>query len=508
MATGSAPSPERGKVAPSPTAVALVVVTGALMTVLDTTIVHVALNHLAGVLHAPLATMQWVTTGYTLALASVIPLSAWAMDRVGAGRLYLLAIALFGAGSLLAGLAWNVESLILFRVLQGLGGGLVMPVGMAMVVRAADRRRMGRTMSLLGLPVLIGPLAGPTLGGWLVDHASWRGMFLVNLPVAVLTLALGWRILPRHRPPRTTTRLDLPGLLTLSPGLALLIYGLATAGEHHRLTDPAALTTTLAGLTLVTVFVLRSLRVEAPLIPLRLFAERTFTAGALTMVAFPLAYFGSMVLTPLYLMLVHGLTATQAGMLAIPQALTTGVTMQVASRMVDRVPAARLVLCGIALASSAMAGVALQLGPDTPLWRLVSTLALMGAGVGMTMMPTLTAVSRELSDERTPAGTATLNIVSQVASATGTALLSVTLAGAMSRRLPEGLGDLDALHRLSERAREALAPELAGAFQTAYGVAATVMALALLPAWALPRRRPDAPPDPVPDSGEPALERG
>src|SRR5215203_3287323 len=180
--------------------IASVVVLGAIMSILDVTVVNVAINTLARELDAPLSTIQWVATGYTLALATVIPLTGWAADRFGTKRLYLISITLFVAGSMLAGLAWSAESLIGFRVLQGLGGGMIMPLGMTILTRAAGPGRVGRVMSIIGVPMLLGPILGPILGGWLVDDVSWRWIFFINLPIGIGALALAARVLPRDTP--------------------------------------------------------------------------------------------------------------------------------------------------------------------------------------------------------------------------------------------------------------------------------------------------------------------
>ena len=180
-------------------AAAAVVVCGAVMTILDTTIVNVAIEQLAVEFDARLSTAQWVSTAYLLALVAVIPLSGWAVERFGARRVFMSAVAAFMAGSVLCGLAWSMPSLIGFRVLQGLGGGLVMPVGMTILALAAGQERMGRVMAIVGVPMLLAPAAGPVIGGALLDGASWRWIFFVNVPVAILTLVLAARTLPRRK---------------------------------------------------------------------------------------------------------------------------------------------------------------------------------------------------------------------------------------------------------------------------------------------------------------------
>ncbi|MGH2931149.1 MAG: MFS transporter, partial [Solirubrobacteraceae bacterium] len=169
-------------------AVGGVVILGAIMSILDVTVVNVAINKLAIAFSAPLSTIQWVATGYTLALAAVIPLSAWASDRFGAKRVYGIAIVLFVLGSAATGLAWSTGSLITFRILQGLGGGMIMPAGMTILTRAAGPQRLGRIMSIIGIPMLLGPILGPILGGFLVDQVSWRWIFYINVPIGIVAV--------------------------------------------------------------------------------------------------------------------------------------------------------------------------------------------------------------------------------------------------------------------------------------------------------------------------------
>ncbi|TJZ52940.1 DHA2 family efflux MFS transporter permease subunit [Streptomyces piniterrae] len=474
------------------TALASVVVLGSLMTVLDTTIVNVALNRLSRDFHAPLAAIQWVATGYTLALAAVIPLTAWAIGRFGTKRLYLLAIGAFALGSALAGLAWNTESLIAFRVLQGLAGGAVQPVGMTILIRASDPAHRGRMMSILGLPVLVGPLIGPVLGGYLVDEVSWRWIFLINIPVGVLTLVLGARFFRRDTP-QPTSRLDLPGLLTLSPGLALLIYGLSTGAERHTFTTAGVLLPTLLGAALVVAFVIRALTARDPLIDLRLLRHGPFGSAAATLALFVCGYFGSMLLLPLYYQVVRGQSATGAGLLGIPQVVTTGITMQFAGRLVDKVAPRRLIMSGVALAATGFLAFTTQVAADTPYAVLLAALAVMGIGVGMTMMPTMASATRNVDNDRIPAASTTLSIIPQIASSIGGALMSVLLAGAIADRLPGTMaGGLEAVHALPAGAVRGLAPQLAEAFQHTYVWAVALVALALLPALFLPRGKREA----------------
>ncbi|MBW8481799.1 DHA2 family efflux MFS transporter permease subunit [Actinomadura parmotrematis] len=477
VVTATAPA---GRALPKDTTVALVLVLGSIMVSLDMTVVNVALNGLSREFDTSLTAIGWTVTGYTLALAAVVPASAWAAGRFGAKRLYLAAIALFTAGSVLAGLAWDVPSLVLFRAVQGLGGGLVMPTGMTILVRAAGPDRLGRLMGTLGLAILVGPLAGPALGGRLLDAVSWRALFLINLPIGLAVLLIGGRILPADGPAERRP-LDRGGLLLLPPGLVLLVYGVTTGGERGGFTAPGALVPLLAGAVLVAAFAVR--RVPHPLIDVRLFRERGFAAAAATLALFSAGYFGTMLFAPLYLQLVRGESATVAGLVGIPAALASGTAMQVAGRVADKVPPGRLVPAAVATALAGYALFTVQLTADASYWGLWAAMLLMGAGGGATMMPAMTAAARAVPREQAAAASTAVNLLNTTMNAVGTAVASVVLTAL----LPVA-GGLQGLHRLPPGARDAIAPDLAAAFRHSYVLALVLMALALVPALLLPRR--------------------
>ncbi|MGW0248611.1 DHA2 family efflux MFS transporter permease subunit [Nocardia goodfellowii] len=480
--TTTATTPAAPTAARNPMTIVLVLVLGTIMATLDQTIVNVSINTLSAQFDAGLNTIQWVATGYSLALGAVVPASAWLVGRFGAKRLYLTAVAAFAVGSMLAGLAWNMESLIAFRVVQGATGGLLMPVAMTILLRAAGPDRLGRLMSTLGLAILVGPLLGPVIGGYLIDEVSWRWMFFINLPMGALVLVLAARIVPDDLPePRHA--LDLPGLLLMSPGLALLIYGVTAAGEQAGFVTPAVLVPLLAGAGLIAAFVRRSLTIAQPLLNLRVLGNRVSGTAALLLALFASGYFGSMLLLPLYFQVVRGESALVAGALGIPFALASGLTMQVAGRLIDRIPPGRYLPVSITVALTGFVLFIVQLDADAPYWALGASMLLMGAGGGGTMMPVMTTATRSLSRADQPAGSTVLNMISTTALAVGTAVSSVTL-GAL---LPV-TGGLQALHGMGPAQRAEIAPALAEAFQHTYLIAPVVIALALIPALLLPRR--------------------
>ncbi|HEX2132151.1 MAG TPA: DHA2 family efflux MFS transporter permease subunit, partial [Actinophytocola sp.] len=395
-----------------------VVILGAIMAMLDITVVNVALDHLIVEFNTTLDQMQWVATGYTLALATVIPLSGWAADRFGTKRIYLAAVFLFMLGSAAAGTAWSAESLILFRVLQGLGGGMLMPLGMTILTKAAGPERVGRVMAVLGVPMLLGPIVGPILGGWLVDDVSWRWIFFVNVPIGLITMALGAKILEPDEP-RPTEKLDVVGLVLLSPGLAALIYGLAQVPSHEGFGHPEVYVPAIIGAILVATFIWHAARTSNALIDLKLFRDRGFSVAMVTMVLFTVAFFGAMLLFPLYFQQVRAEGALNAGLLIAPQGIGAMIMMPLAGMLVDRGYAARTAQLGILIIVGSMF-VFTQLAADTSYWTIGVALFVMGLGMGMSMMPIMSIALKTLRPQDVARASTSLNIIQQVAASIGT----------------------------------------------------------------------------------------
>ena len=290
-----------------------VVILGTIMTVLDLTIVNVAIPTLVGDLHASIDSVQWVLTGYLLAFATVIPLTGWAAGRFGAKRVWLTALGLFLAGSVLAAAAWSIGSLIAFRVLQGFGAGLILPVGQTILAQAAGPQRMGRVMSVIGVPLLLAPVFGPVLGGAILGAASWRWIFLLNLPVGVAAVLSAWRLLPDARP-QLGQRLDVCGLVLLCPGIAVFLYGLSEAGTHGGFGSLGTAVATLAGMVLIGLYIWHAaVAGQAALIDLSLLRHRGFAAAAALNFLLPVALFGSLILIPLYYQVIRHASRRRPG---------------------------------------------------------------------------------------------------------------------------------------------------------------------------------------------------
>ena len=467
--------------------VAAVVLLGAIMSILDTTVINVAIDRLAIDFNASLTTIQWVVTGYTLALASVIPLSGWAADRFGTKRIYLWSLALFMLGSALCAAAWSADSLIAFRVLQGFGGGMIMPAVITIMTRKAGPHRMGRVMGILGVPMLAAPILGPILGGWLVDDVSWRWIFLINIPIGIAAIVLAQIVLDRDEP-QPAHRLDWLGMALLSPGLTALIFGLAESSGSDGFAATESWLPIVVGAALITAFFWHSWRSEAPLIDIRTFTHTRAGAAAATFLLFAIAFFGSLLLIPLYYQTVRGASALEAGLLLVPQGLGAMITMPLAGRLTDRYGPNRLPAYGIPLIVIGIAPFAFVTA-TTSYVLLCGFGFVLGLGMGLSMMPTMTAAMQAVPAAAIARTSTAMNIIRQGGASIGTAVLSVLLSSAIAANLtgtiPSGENGFEALHNLPPGAREKASEPLAEAFASTFVWGLVLLAIAFIPALAM-----------------------
>jgi EmrB/QacA subfamily drug resistance transporter len=481
--------------------IASVVVLGAVMSILDTTVVNVAINTLSRDFNTDLATIQWIVTGYTLALATVIPITGWAADRFGTKRLYMLSIGLFLAGSALSGAAWSAESLIAFRVLQGLGGGMLMPAGMTILTRAAGPQRVGRVMAIIGVPMMLGPILGPILGGWLVDDFSWRWIFFINLPIGIAAFVASGRILSKDGP-QGTERLDVLGLALLSPGLALMIYGLAQSASSGGFGATGSWAPALIGAALMVGFVFHALRTPHALIDLSLFKNRTFAVASGTLILMIISVFGAMLLLPLYLQAVRGESAFDSGLLLAPQGIGAMIAMPIAGTLTDKTGVGKIVIPGLLLLIASSIGLT-QLTGDTSYWTLSAILFVMGVGMGFAMMPLMSGALQTLRHAQVARASTSLNIIQQAGASIGTAVMSVILTVALTDRLGGGGGSDTGLGATGANLPLAVRDTMASAFAYTYWWAVALVVPALLVALLLPRKKLE-PLEDEPGAGEPA----
>jgi EmrB/QacA subfamily drug resistance transporter len=469
------------------------IVIGTFMVILDTTVVNVALPTLGRVLGTDLHLLQWVISAYLLAQAAVIPLSGWVSDRFGAKRVYLISLALFTLGSALCGLAPTGELLIGTRVLQGLGGGMLMPIGMAVLFRLTPPERRGAIFGLFGLPIMVAPALGPLLSGYLLEFADWRLIFLINVPIGVLALLFGSRALPTIPAGRAAGALDTFGVILGPLAFVSLSFGISQSTVVGWIAAP-----TLAGigvgLVALALFVWRELSNSDPVLDLRVFRSRDFTLAILTQWAGFGAMFGSFFLIPLFLQQVRGYGSFETGLFTLPQAIASGIFMQVGGRAFDRVGARPPVLFGMTLIVGAM-WLLSGISGNTTGEDLRLPLVLMGAGMGSMMMALnthlLSAAPRELVGRVTSLTSALQNVVGSLAIA--------TFATILQARIPLHVAEATAAAG-GQPAPAMLADAAAFAFGDVYRTALAVAAMAWLLVWTLRRLQPAAPP-PSPSRG-------
>ncbi|MBB5791181.1 EmrB/QacA subfamily drug resistance transporter [Jiangella mangrovi] len=445
-------------------------ITGAVMLNLDIAAVSVALPTFQAAFGTTVATAAWTMTGYTLALAAVIPFTGWATDRFGARRLYLSALALYLCGAVLCSVAWDIGALIGARTMQGAGAGMLVPLAMTITTRAAGPGRVGRLTAVLFAVAATGAIVGPVLAGWLLGIASWHWVFLVTVPFGVVTFAAAFRVLPRV-PSQRTERFDFAGLALLSPGLAAILFGVSSAPGRSSLATAAVLVPAAAGLLLVAAFVLHALRTDHPVIDLRMFRHRELTVAVVTMAMFFVAFTGTGLLLPAYFLQVRGESALTAGLLMAPQSVAAIVTMLVCGRYADRTGPRRLVAGGLTLVVLGLTTLA-RVGADTSYALLAGSLVVIGLGLGMTTMPLTAAALASLAPAQVARGSTLINIVQQAATSAGIAVTSVLLTS----RLLEvpAAGDRSAVAR---------------AFASTYAVAVALVMLTIVPALFLRRTR-------------------
>ena len=490
--------------------IAGVCILASVMAILDTTVVSVAQRTFIAEFGSTQAIVAWTMTGYTLALATVIPLAGWAADRFGTKRLFMGSVLWFTLGSLLCAMASNITALIAFRVIQGLGGGMLMPLTFIILTREAGPRRLGRLMAVLGIPMLLGPMCGPVLGGWLIDAYSWQWIFRINLPLGVIVLILAAVVFPKDRPTPSET-FDFTGMALLSPGLATLLFGISSVPRHGTFADDHVWIPAAVGLSLIAAFVVHALnRAQHPLIDLRLFTNRVVTLANLSMFLFAVGFFGVALLYPSYFQQLLHQTPLQSGLHLIPQGLGAMATMPLAGTLMDKRGPRNILLVGIALVSIGLTVFAYGAWKQAGyLPILLVGLVITGMGLGCTMTPLSGAAVQTLAPHQVARGSTLISVNHHVAGSVGTALMSVILTNQFNRS--ESIATANTLgilrgkadrhgtpihssvpppHALSADFTSRLMHDLAHAYTLVIVVAIVLVALTLVPTAFLPKKPP------------------
>ncbi|MEU8800992.1 MDR family MFS transporter [Spirillospora sp. NPDC048819] len=450
-ANGSKPPPPppaaADRIDPALRRLTFALIVGALAVIFDTTIMSVAIDGLAGKLHTSLATTQWVTTAYLLALSATMPAVGWAQSVLGGKRLWITSLGMFFIGSLLCAAAWNVQSLIAFRLVQGIGGGTMMVLMFTLVMQAAKGRNIGGAMSLITVPTALGPIIGPVIGGAILHLGDWRWIFLFNVPFCLIGGYLARRNLPEDRPgPDTRTRLDAVGMLLLSPGIAAVIYGLTQLAGSDGLVGLKVALPLIGGLASLVGYVWWALR-RGPdaLLDIRLFRHRALASSTALVFLTGAALYGTMLLLPLYWQQVRGESALGAALLLIPTGVGALLSRALAGRYMDRFGSRPVAIAAFALTFAATVPFGFVTASTSNL-ALMAVLFVRGVGLGGAMIAIMGAAFVGLERQEIPAAAGISRVAQQVGASMGVAVLVMILqrasAGAHTlAALASGFGD-------------------------------------------------------------------
>ena len=369
---------------------AWIIVLGAIAPLLDSTMVNIAINHLAHDFNTSLSTVQWVVTGYLLAMVVAVPFTGWLAQRFGGKAVFLGAEILFGIMSLCAALSWNIDSLIVFRLIQGFSAGLITPLLTTLLVDVAGSGAMGRLMAVVGLPIMLGPIVGPIIGGLIVQYLSWRWIFFVNVPVVIIATLLIWLKLPTTAPKNARAKFDWLGVLLLAGMSASIVYGIVQASSKATFNNNTTIAYVAVGLGLIIVYVIyAALKKETAVVPLSLFKKLNFSGSMIGLFLAGVATNGPMLLLPLFFQNLRGQSVAMAGLSLLPQGIGMLLARPLVGRLIDSIGARFVTLGGLVITLVGSIPF-IYFDQSTNYWLLMVVLFIRGIGAGAITSPLMT----------------------------------------------------------------------------------------------------------------------
>lgn len=408
----------------------LVLISGMFMSVLDTSIINVAVPTIQTTFGSTTDEVAWIVTAYALALGVIVPLSAWLADRFGATRVYIWSLALFGIASALCGLAWDLNSLIAFRIIQAIPGGILPPLSMAMLYRIVPPQEIGKAMGMYGLGIVVAPAIGPTLGGYLVEYVDWRLIFFINVPVGALAAFAGMTLLPKFGP-AGRPKFDALGFITIAIGLFAMLLALSE-GESWGWTSFKVVFLICLSVICLALFIIVELEVDQPLLDVRVFKSWPYTNSLLIISVLSIGLFTVLFYVPVFLQQAQGLGAFEAGVILLPQALVMAVFMPIAGRLYDKFGPKWPAIIGLSICAF---GTYLlhDLNVDSSHHEISLILMLRACGMGLAMMPIMTAGLAAVPPALVPSGSAFNNVIQRTAASLGLAILAAVLTTSTSQ---------------------------------------------------------------------------
>ncbi|AEF85438.1 transport protein [Treponema primitia ZAS-2] len=404
--------------------IALIMVLGIFAPALDSTIVNVAIKTISAELHSSISIVQWVTTAYILSLGIAVPFAGWLDNRFSVKKVYITALVIFFLGSVLASLAWNIESLIVFRIVQGIGAGIMLPTLQTTLIQYSGGQKLGSLMAILGIPTLIIPILGPVLGGFLVNNLPWRVLFYVNIPICIIALLLSLK-LPKIDPINSKQPLDSVGILLLSGAFIFLIFGISKMRSALGFTSMGVFIPIIAGVVCVIYFVMYSLKTKNEcVIDVRLFALKSFSSSSLLLFVSGFITTGTLFILPLFFQQVRNETALAAGLMLAPQGVGMLLTRGAAGKLTDQIGARFVVMVSLIIAAIGTLPFIFATDKTTSVF-LILALLVRGAGLGGFSIPIMASVYDGLAKSQISHGTIATRILQQIGGASGTAILAI-----------------------------------------------------------------------------------
>jgi DHA2 family multidrug resistance protein len=426
--------------------IAFTVMLPTLIEIIDTSIVNVSLDHIRGSLSAGYDEATWTITAYLVSNAIVIPMAGWLAKLIGRKNYQIASIALFTFSSFMCGSAWSLNSLIFFRVLQGIGGGGLVPISQSILLESFPREKHGQAMAIFGLGAMVGPIVGPLLGGWITDTLSWRWIFYINIPIGILSIIMN--VIVIKDPPymqRQKMKIDYWGLMFLAVGLGALQFMLDKGESEDWFASSKIMAFGIIAAVSLTLLVINEYYSETPIVNLKLFKDRTFTSGSLVMFFVFLNLFGSIVLLPIYLQMMMGYTSFYAGLVLGPGGIATLFAMPIAGKFIGRVNPKRFLIFGMSVCAISTYMMS-RFNLTTDFWTFVWPRMTLGFGMGMTFIPLTTLTLSHIPKERMTEATSVYNLLRNLGGSVGIAMTTTILsrrAQFHQTRLVEHLSPLD-----------------------------------------------------------------
>lgn len=414
---------------------ALILVLGAIAPMLDTTMVNIAVNQFAADFHSTLGTIQWVITGYVLATAIAVPLSGWLIQRFDGKHVYLAAELLFLMSSILSGISWNIESLIIFRLIQGFSAGLIIPLLTTLLVKAAGQENLGKLMSIVGLPIVLGPILGPVIGGCIVEYFSWRWIFLVNVPFGMIALYFIYKKLPSFAAANKQGKLDWLGIILLGALSASYIYGITQAASGSGFGNAKSIAFITSGVILTVAYVVYAFsKPKKVVVPLNLFKHKSFSASIIALVLAGIGTNGAMLLLPLFFQNIRNDSVVLTGLSLIPQGLGMLLARPIIGKMTDKIGAKIVVMFAIIITFIGTLPF-LWFSQTTSYLFMAIVLCIRGIGVGGITIPIMTDSYTGLSKNEIPQASIATRIIQNIGGAFGSAVLATIVANQLHNRV-------------------------------------------------------------------------